>query len=313
MTERLPRVFIGSSTEGRDVARALQLNLQGVCESTCWDQGIFKLSATTIEGLVSEMAGFDFAVLVMSPDDVVQVRGSESSSARDNVLVEAGLAIGLLGRDRTFIVFQDGADIKIPSDLAGVTLAGWRPYQSGDLRAALANAANLIIDAMARLKPRTGQVRPGSVFLAVPMNAFNRAGKPQDYDGFRTSVLRLMEEIETSGVSGKVFCAIANSHSIDQFDIASASLLIDVPEVRQCEYFALILLAGVNSKSILVEAGMALALNKKCLIFAQDGAELPYILRNDSALPNMRHIPFQTIDDLIAMVRRNGRQMFQFR
>ena len=64
---------------------------------------------------------YDFGVIVFGPDDIVQSRGSEKVAPRDNVIFELGLLMGGFGRERTFIVKPKGLDIKIPSDLLGVT------------------------------------------------------------------------------------------------------------------------------------------------------------------------------------------------
>lgn len=66
-----PRVFIGSSVEGLNVAYAVQQNLLHEAEVTVWDQGVFELSRTTMESLAKALAENDFAVFVFSPDDLV--------------------------------------------------------------------------------------------------------------------------------------------------------------------------------------------------------------------------------------------------
>ncbi|TWT77181.1 TIR domain-containing protein [Neorhodopirellula pilleata] len=144
MTERRPSVFIGSSAEGVEIAEAIQLNLDRVCEVVIWSQGLFGLSTGTLETLVERLTDFDFAVLVLTPDDLTESRGVEKQSARDNVLIELGLFIGGLGRERTFAVFDRGANLKVPSDLAGVTLAEYQRHSSGNLQSSLGAASTLI-------------------------------------------------------------------------------------------------------------------------------------------------------------------------
>src|SRR3989338_7277274 len=103
MAERRPSVFVGSSAEGLPIAEAVQLNLDRACEVVLWSQGVFGLSSGTLETLVDKAADFDFAVLVVTPDDMTQSRGKSQQSPRDNVLLELGLFIGVLGRKRSFV------------------------------------------------------------------------------------------------------------------------------------------------------------------------------------------------------------------
>jgi predicted nucleotide-binding protein len=118
-----PSVFIGSSSEGLEFARAVRAQLNHDAEITMWNEGFFGLGRTFIETLINESQRFDFAILVLTPDDLVQSREAETFGPRDNVIFELGLFMGCLGRERTFILHQAHARLKIPSDLAGVTTA----------------------------------------------------------------------------------------------------------------------------------------------------------------------------------------------
>ena len=143
-----PRVFIGSSTEGLRVAETIQLGLDQVAECSLWTQGTFNLSQTTIESIVDASAGFDFAVLVLTPDDTVKKRGESHASARDNIIFELGLFTGALSRARTFMVFPRDANLELPSDLAGVTAATYAARSDGNLEAALGPVCTRIKKAM---------------------------------------------------------------------------------------------------------------------------------------------------------------------
>ena len=94
----------------------------------------------------------------MTPDDVVTSRHVDQQSPRDNVLLELGMFIGALGRIRTFALFDRSADIKLPSDLAGVTLANYQPHSDGNLQAALGAAATLIKGAIQQHGKRRDKV-----------------------------------------------------------------------------------------------------------------------------------------------------------
>jgi hypothetical protein len=139
-----PQVFIGSSTEKLDVAYAAQENLEHSAEVTVWTQGIFELSDTTIEALVSALARFDFAVFVFASDDILRMRKTTTRTVRDNVLFELGLFVGRLGKNRCFLLVPRGAEgLQLPSDLLGITPGTYdSKRQDGNLLAALGPACS---------------------------------------------------------------------------------------------------------------------------------------------------------------------------
>ncbi len=138
-------MFIGSSTEGLDFARAARACLETDAEVTLWDEGAFALGQTFIEGLTEAVSRFDFALLVLTPDDLVQSRTSESFGPRDNVLFELGLFMGRLGRERTFILHRAEPELRLPSDLAGLSTAQYHwPRADQNHRAAVAVACDRI-------------------------------------------------------------------------------------------------------------------------------------------------------------------------
>lgn len=151
------RVFIGSSSEGKEVAERLAARLDnaGSIETKIWTQGVFDLGAHVLDGLIHQASTVDFAILVLSPDDAVESRDVLSRAPRDNVIFELGLFIGALGKDRTYMVQPDGASLKLPSDLVGITQARYNPTRSdGDLGSALNAAAISIRDQIKKLGVR---------------------------------------------------------------------------------------------------------------------------------------------------------------
>jgi len=118
-----PRVFIGSSTEGLDVAKAVEVNLKEDAEPVLW-KDVFAPSLTTIENLENVVDQVEFAVLVVTPDDLREKNEKTGKVPRDNVVFEAGLFMGGLGRDRTFLVKfkKNGNDPQLPTDLQGLTV-----------------------------------------------------------------------------------------------------------------------------------------------------------------------------------------------
>ena len=143
--EHRPSLFIGSSSEGHAIAEALQQNLDRVCEPVIWSQGVFGLGDGTLETLVEKLPQFDFAALILTPDDMIESRDNVQQSPRDNVLLELGLCIAPRAASRQpFAVYDRSSNLKLPSDLAGVTIADYQPQSSGNLQAALGPASTSI-------------------------------------------------------------------------------------------------------------------------------------------------------------------------
>lgn len=147
-----PALFIGSSTEGLVFARPVRALLAQDAEVTLWNEGFFPLGNTFIESLVNLLPRFDFATILLTPDDLISSRDLTSLSPRDNALFELGLFMGRLGRERTFVVRPRGGELKIPSDLAGLTTAHYDwPREDGNQTAAVGPACDSIREGIRRL------------------------------------------------------------------------------------------------------------------------------------------------------------------
>ena len=155
MTTNLhPSAFVGSSVESLPIVDAIVVNLERACEVVPWTT-LFKPGEFTLEAIESCVDGFDFALMVLSADDIVASRGVSSNAPRDNILLELGLFIGKLGRRRTIIVKDRSIDLKLPSDLAGLTCATYVPPRSGNYRSALSAACVHIKDVISSLGIRS--------------------------------------------------------------------------------------------------------------------------------------------------------------
>ena len=82
-----------------------------------------------METLLKSASLFDFGFMVFTCDDYSTVRGVEMETPRDNVLFEYGLFLGRIGNDKAFVLYEDG--VKIPTDLAGITLASFKTTING--------------------------------------------------------------------------------------------------------------------------------------------------------------------------------------
>lgn len=149
-----PVLFIGSSVEKLPVAREIQSGLShDKMVVTVWTDGVFRAPKTSVESLLATVRASDFAVLLVSPDDIVVSRDVESPVPRDNVVFELGLFMGLLGRERTFIVKPRGVDIKMPSDLLGFTPLEYAEGTPDTLASRIAPVCNEIRKAIHSLGP----------------------------------------------------------------------------------------------------------------------------------------------------------------
>ena len=157
-----PRLFIGSSSEAVDLAYSVQGNLEKDAEVTVWPQGIFQLSISAVESLRNDADTFDFALFVFSPDDIVSIRDQSKPAVRDNVIFELGLFVGVLGRERCFMLAPK-AEFRMPTDLIGMTTATYDTNRSDDnLEAATGRACNQIRQSIRRSGYRVGRASPSA-------------------------------------------------------------------------------------------------------------------------------------------------------
>ena len=142
-----PKMFIGSSVEGLPLANAIQENLDYDADITVWNQGIFELSANTLSELERIVKTCHFAVFVFTPDDIIFSRKKQASTARDNVIFETGLFIGCLGSTKVYMLKPRNVDLKLPSDLLGISIGTYnadRAEVSAAVGAFCTNVRNMI-------------------------------------------------------------------------------------------------------------------------------------------------------------------------
>jgi hypothetical protein len=121
-----PTLFIGSSTESKWIAEQIHLLLADEVDVTIWDHYTFYLGDYPLESLRRKILSSDFALLIASPDDKLIKRQKTGYTARDNIFLELGLFMGVLGQRRAFylsVTDRRGGkskEVSIPSDLAGI-------------------------------------------------------------------------------------------------------------------------------------------------------------------------------------------------
>lgn len=139
--EPLPEVFIASSGQNVGLVYDVQRNIEEIADVTPWVRG-FPPSSIILDELIKIAARSDFGIFIFAPDDATKIKGKKLKSVRDNVIFEAGLFTGKLGRERCFVIVPKGQqDLRIPTDLDGLILLDFKPSQA-DTRAALGPACN---------------------------------------------------------------------------------------------------------------------------------------------------------------------------
>ncbi len=135
---RLPVLFIGCSAESLGIAREIQLGMKhDVVEVVIWTDSVFGPSSVPVDALLEIARTSDFAAFVFGPDDKVVSRDTEYNAPRDNSVFELGLFMGQLDRRRTFIIKEQKADLKIPTDLLGITPISYVDHGSTNFAAIL--------------------------------------------------------------------------------------------------------------------------------------------------------------------------------
>jgi predicted nucleotide-binding protein len=148
------RVFIVCSVEALDIARSIQNAFEHDPFSVVvWTDGVFLATHYPIESLEREVDQSDFAIAIAQPDDITTVRGAAMSTPRDNVIFELGFFMGRLGRHRALLVEPRGEEVKLPSDLSGLTTISYKFTDPKQLAVTMAPACNRIREIILDLGP----------------------------------------------------------------------------------------------------------------------------------------------------------------
>lgn len=151
-----PVIFIGSSVEGLNIARAIQSGLaHDPFLVRTWTDNIFTANSVSIEALEQHAQKADFAVMVATADDLLEIRDQQLRAPRDNVIFELGLFMGQLGRRRSYLVHPRTLELRIPTDLLGVTPLTYAAFADpSELAARIAPVCNEIRTQVQIMKAR---------------------------------------------------------------------------------------------------------------------------------------------------------------
>jgi len=107
-------------------------------------------TVSILESVSNSLDSADFGIFVFTPADALVRDGATVDVARDNVVFELALFIGMKSKERAFIIAA--GDVEVPSDLSGITHEGFslrRNARAADQNAVASDAqtaAGNIID-----------------------------------------------------------------------------------------------------------------------------------------------------------------------
>lgn len=242
-----------------------------------WNEA-FTFGRSFFETLVDASPNFDFAILVLTADDLIQSRNDEILGPRENVIFELGLFTGRLGRSRTFIVHQANTQSKIPTDLSGVATAqfSW-PRHDNNHKAAVGPACDVIRNVIrelgvseAKTEMQVGDLRShqkptGSRLRTIDIAPSRIFGEPQQHNQWPdvfvlmpfNNALRPVYEDHIQEVMTRLQLRVARA---DNF-FTNDSIMADIWSAINA---ALIIIADCTGRNpnVFYEVGIAHALGK---------------------------------------------------
>lgn len=127
-----PRIFIGSSAEAvqQKIVEYVEGKLKAIADCRPWtfNEVFGPDNTSTFDTLRREALAADFAVFIATADDLLTIRKDVLVAARDNVLFEFGLFLGVLGKNKVFLLVEEG--VTLPSDLKGINVATFNKSDS---------------------------------------------------------------------------------------------------------------------------------------------------------------------------------------
>ena len=122
---RNKRIFIGSSTESKELAERIKIMLEinyDYIKCDLWYEDFFLTGSYVFTDLITRSIAYDYAVLLGNGDDDVLRRSTQQKrvSPRDNIYIEYSLFSAVLSRRNVLFLLSN--ECTIASDLTGMTL-----------------------------------------------------------------------------------------------------------------------------------------------------------------------------------------------
>jgi hypothetical protein len=214
---RKPRIFIASAGKNLHIAHALQGGLREYLP-TVWDQGVFGLSSFALPSLIQRSQEADFAIMVLGRDEMhVQSDKTTTFAPNSNVLLELGLFVGSLGLDHVFVLVPGlhASDIKLPSDLLGLTVAYYNSEREDrNWDAAIGHIAFTIRNQISKIWKDTPAEYEAGLFAAFDPEFLQQIATTSRVEAYFIHSRRwrethgdvLQRRIENGSISGAYFC-----------------------------------------------------------------------------------------------------------
>src|SRR5205085_9010949 len=182
------KLVIESSMLARNTARLLWSELQNVAKinglelepELWWETSTFSPGENTLDALITKSGSVDFAIVLLTPDDLAEKGGYEQLIPRDNCIYEAGLFTGSLGPDpkRCFLLTACNK-MALPTDLLGLTIVPIPHSPPGALsdkaKREIKEAANKVVDQIAKSGPFRRALIP--LVPGTDLSELDRLGK----------------------------------------------------------------------------------------------------------------------------------------
>lgn len=135
MTDLKPKIFIGSSSSGLVAAKKAKNFLSPIADVVLWkENGVWEPNRSTFDNLLRMSNYFDFGVFVATSDDLTLTNDQLVIEPRDNVILEMALFLGAIGKDKSFLLVEEG--VKLPSDFNGIYMPRFERKSSDSIKSA---------------------------------------------------------------------------------------------------------------------------------------------------------------------------------
>jgi hypothetical protein len=159
-------------------------------------------------------------------------------------------------------------------------------------------------------QPAAEAAGTGGIFVSAPMAAFQH--DEARYHAQHDDVRAICEALE-SKLHADCYYGGQGMPKTEDFQNERVAFREVFDRIRGAAYFVLIYPERLAS-SVLVEAGMALALGKKCAFFVRDPQDLPYLLRNvgQSGVPGVAAVVYTcaSTPEILHLIDRSGPEIF---